>query len=133
MLSDDRGLICEMTRLRAVLRDCELHFMFHHRMCDVFVPRYISLTLKELKYFRINYGCQRGFNPSARWARRGIVVPFVRRRLRRHTQPFGYYTNIAQQIKFIIHANIKPIPPLFLPDVKAQGQRFKKYLVNTIT
>ena len=40
-----------------------------------------------------------GFCPSARWARSGIVVPFVR--LRRRTQSFGYYTNIVQHIKFI--------------------------------
>ena len=44
------------------------------------------------------------FYPSARWARRGIVVPFVRRRLRRshrRMHSFGYYTNMVQQIKFI--------------------------------
>ena len=45
------------------------------------------------------------FTPSARWARRGIVVPFVRRRL--------------------------PRAGTFLPKVKAkgQGQRFKKKLL----
>ena len=40
---------------------------------------------------------------SPPWARREacIVVPFVRRRLRRgrlRTQPFGYYTNMVQQL-----------------------------------
>ena len=67
------------------------------------------------------------FPPSARWARRGIVVPFVhrRRRLRRHrrrTHFFGYYTNMVQQIEFIIHTNIQPLPALFLPKVKVIGQ-----------
>ena len=37
------------------------------------------------------------FHPSARWARRGIVVPFVR--LRRRTQSFGYYTNNRSKVK----------------------------------
>ena len=64
-----------------------------------------------------------GFYPSARWARRGIVVPFVRRR--KHS--FGYYTNIVQQIKFIIHTNIQPLPALFLPKVKVKG--LKKILL----
>ena len=77
------------------------------------------------------------FYPSARWARRGIVVPFVRRRLRRRlrrrrrrrTHSFSYYTNMAQQIKFIIHTNIQPLPALFF--TKGQGHRSKvkvKYL-----
>ena len=69
------------------------------------------------------------FYPSARWARRGIVVPFVRRlRRRRRTHSFGYYTNMVQQIKFIIHTNIQPLPALFLPKVigQCQGQRLKK-------
>ena len=64
------------------------------------------------------------FHPSARWARRGFVVPFVRR-LRRRTQSFGYYTNMVQQIEFIIHTNIQPLPGLFLPKVKVIGQRSK--------
>ena len=63
--------------------------------------------------------------------RRGIVVPFVRRRHRTHS--FGYYTNLVQQIKFIIHTNIQPLPALFLPKVKGQVQRFKKKIVNAIT
>ena len=64
------------------------------------------------------------FYPSARWAQRGIVVPFVRRRLRRRcrrTHSFGYYTNMVQQIKFIIHTNIQPLPALFF----TQGHRSK--------
>ena len=40
-----------------------------------------------------------------RWARRGIVVPFVRLRCRlrrrRRTHFFGYDTNMVQQIEFI--------------------------------
>ena len=60
-------------------------------------------------------------NPSARWARRGIVIPFVRRRRRTHS--FGYYTNMVQQIKFIIHTNIQPLPALFSPKVKSQSSR----------
>ena len=63
--------------------------------------------------------CATVFHPSARWARRGIVVPFVRRR---RTHSFGYYTNMVQQIKFIIHTNIQPLPALFLPKVKVIGQ-----------
>ena len=79
--------------------------------------------------------CQRKrFYPSARWARRGIVVPFVRRR---RTHSFGYYTNMVQQIKFIIHTNIQPLPALFHPrsrsEVKGRGQRFKKKSFNSIT
>ena len=50
------------------------------------------------------------FYPSARWAWRGIVVPFVRRR---RTHSFGYYINMVQQIEFIIHTNIQPLPALF--------------------
>ena len=65
------------------------------------------------------------FYPSARWARRGIVVPFVRRRDN---------TNMMQQIKFVIHTNIQPLPALFLPKVKVkvkgQGQRFEKKLLT---
>ena len=49
---------------------------------------------------------------------RGIVVPFVRRRLR-CIHSFGYYTNMVQQIKFIIHTNIQPLSTLFF----TQGQR----------
>ena len=65
------------------------------------------------------------FYPSARWARRGIVVPFVRRRLRRRrrTHSFGYYTNMVQQIKFIIHTNIQPLPALFFTQGQGQGQK----------
>ena len=76
----------------------------------------------------------KGFYP---W---GIVVPFVRRLRRRRTHSFGYYTNMVQQIKFIIHTNIQPLPALFFTQgqghrskVKGQGQRFNKILVNAIT
>ena len=76
----------------------------------------------------------KGFYPSARRARRGIVVPFLRRRLhRRRAQPFGYYTNMVQQIEFIIHTNIQPLLAIFLPKVKVIGQRLKKMVVETIT
>ena len=66
-----------------------------------------------------------GFYPSARWARRGIVVPFVRRRLRRRrrTHSFGYYTSMVQLNKLIIHANIQPLPALFF--TQGQGHRSK--------
>ena len=63
-----------------------------------------------------------GFYPSARLARRGIVVPFVCRRLRRRsTHFFGHYTNMVQQIKFIIHTNIQPLLALF--STQGQGHR----------
>ena len=53
------------------------------------------------------------FYPSARWARRGIVVPFVRRRLRhRRMQSFGYHTNMVQHIEFITHT-VKPSRQFF--------------------
>ena len=74
------------------------------------------------------------FYPSACWARRGIVVPFVRRLRRRHrTHSFGYYTTMVQQIKFKIHTNIQPLRALFF--TKGQGQRskvkdFKKFLLT---
>ena len=50
-----------------------------------------------------------------------IVVPFVRRRLRRRRRmhSFGYYANMVQPIEFIIHTNIQPLPALLSP----QGQR----------
>ena len=72
------------------------------------------------------------FYPSGRWARRGIVIHFVRRRLRRRrTHSSGYYTNMVQQIEFIQTFN--PSLHFFLPKVIGQGQRFKKNLVNAIT
>ena len=49
---------------------------------------------------------------------------------------FGYYTNMVQQIEFVIHTNIQPLPALFFyprSSVKGQGHRFKKKIVNTIT
>ena len=48
-----------------------------------------------------------------------------RRRSRRRTHSFGYYTNMVQQIKFIIHTNIQPFPALFSSKVKVIGQRSK--------
>ena len=57
---------------------------------------------------------------------RGYCSPFVRR-LRR-TQLFGYYTNIVQQIEFMIHTNIQPLPAIFLLKVKNE-----KNLANAIT
>ena len=62
------------------------------------------------------------FLPLGPLGPRGIVVPFVRRR-RCRTHSFGYYTNRVQQIKFIIHTNIQPLPAFFLPKVKVIGQR----------
>ena len=50
------------------------------------------------------------FYTSARCDRKGDVVTFVRRRLRRRTQPFGYHTNMVPQIEFIIiHTNSQPL------------------------
>ena len=63
----------------------------------------------------------------------GIIVPFVRcPLLRRRMHPFVYYTSMVQQIKFIIHANIQPLPAIFFTQghrskVEGQGQRLKKY------
>ena len=34
---------------------------------------------------------------SARLARRGVVVPFMRSHHLRRTQPFGHYTNMVQR------------------------------------
>ena len=68
------------------------------------------------------------FYPSARWARRGIVDPFVRRRLRRRRRrmhSFAYYTNMVQQIEFIIHTNFQPLPALFQVNVIGQMSRSK--------
>ena len=67
------------------------------------------------------------FYPSARWAQRGIVVPFVRRRcrLRRRTHSFGYYTNMVQHIKFIIHTNIQPLPALFFTQGQGHSSKVK--------
>ena len=45
------------------------------------VRNYSNFTITFPKIWR----CAGDFYPSARWARRGIVVPFVRRRLRRRT------------------------------------------------
>ena len=53
---------------------------------------------------------------------RGIVVPFVRHS-RRPTHSFGYYTNMAQQNKFIFYTNIQPLPALFF--TQGQGHRSK--------
>ena len=71
------------------------------------------------------------YHPSARWARKDIVIPFMRRRLRRRrTHSFGYYTNMVQQIEFMIHTNIQPLPALFT--TQGQGQRLKKIPVTAI-
>ena len=64
------------------------------------------------------------------WVRvRGGRGRYEGKHRRRRTQPFGYYTDMVQQIKFIIHANIKPLPANFF----TQGQGQKKILVNAIT
>ena len=60
------------------------------------------------------------FLPLGPLGPRGIVVPLVRRR-RCRTHSFGYYTNMVQQIKFIIHTNIQPLPAFFL--TQGQGHR----------
>ena len=68
------------------------------------------------------------FYPSAHWARRGIVVPFVHRRLRCRPpySAFWHYTNMVQQIEFIQTFN----PGNFF--FKGQGHRFEQILVNAI-
>ena len=65
------------------------------------------------------------FYPSARLP--GIVVPFVRRlrRRSRRSHSFGYYINMVQQIEFIIHTNIQPLPALFFTQVQGQRSRSK--------
>ena len=75
-----------------------------------------------------NEACVHIFNLSSLvfTPRPSIFVPFElrRRRLcRRRTQSFGYYTNMMQQIEFIIHTDIQPFPAIFLPKVKVIGQR----------
>ena len=65
------------------------------------------------------------FYPSARWARRGIVFPFVRRRRLR----IGYYTSMVQHIEFIIHTNIQHLPTIFF--TQAQGRRLQNLLAIT--
>ena len=87
-----------------------------HALCAVWIKIYGNLA--NLIHGRFSFNC---FYPSARWARRGIVVPFVRRRRRTHS--FGYYTNMVQQIKFIIYTDIQPSWHIFLPKVKVIGQR----------
>ena len=57
-------------------------------------------------FFGSNITACTSFYPSARWAQRGIVVPFVHRRLRRRMEPSGYYINMVQQFEYIIHTNI---------------------------
>ena len=53
---------------------------------------------------------------------KGIVVPFVRCLCRRRrTHSFGYYTNMVQQIKLIIHTNIQPPRHFFF--TQGQGHR----------
>ena len=62
---------------------------------------------------------------------RGIVVPFVRLR-RTHARFFGYYTNMVQQIEFIIHTNIQPLPALFFTQChrsKVKVKDLKKFLL----
>ena len=50
---------------------------------------------------------------------------------RRRTQPFGYYTNIVQQIELIIHTNFQPLPGIFFSlKVKVIGQRLKTILLT---
>ena len=95
--------------------------------CKASFTLYLSDILNIVKYRTIttlSYFVSIVFYPFARWARRGIVVPFVRRRLRRRlhrrrTHSFGYYTSMVQQIKFIIHTNIQPLLALFF----TQGHR----------
>ena len=47
----------------------------------------------------------------------------MRRRRRRRTHSFGYYTNMVQQIKVIINTIIQPLPALFF--TQGQGNRSK--------
>ena len=55
------------------------------------------------------------------WARRGVVVPFVRRL---SAASFSYCSNMVQHIELIIYTNIQPLR-------QGQGQRFKKIFYNS--
>ena len=94
--------------------------MYPAQICNMHVAPVLGKVRKWLKTIQSGRFIVT-FYPSARWAQRGIVVPFVRRRRRTHS--FGYYTNIVQQIKFIIHTNIQPLPALFF--TQGQGHRSK--------
>ena len=50
------------------------------------------------------------------------------RRLRRRTRFFSYYTNMVQQIEFIIELFIQTFKPSW--HFFTQGQRFKKFLLT---
>ena len=76
------------------------------------------------------------FQPSDRWTR-SISCPL---RAPHTAFLFGYYTDMVQQIKFIIHANIKPLPAIVftrsqghMSKVKGQGRKLEKNIVNAIT
>ena len=43
-----------------------------------------------------------------------------------HTATFGYYTNMFQQIEFIIYTNIQPLWIFFLPKFKVKVKNSKK-------
>ena len=86
--------------------------------------------LPDANFFRSQKHCTaksifNRFYPSARWARRGIVFPFVRRRRLR----IGYYTSMVQHIEFIIHTDIQHLPTIFF--TRAQGRRLQNLLAIT--
>ena len=60
--------------------------------------------------FQAAWGCASDFYPSARWALMGIVVP-ARAVSAAARGFFGYYTNMVQQIKFIIELFIQTFKP----------------------
>ena len=71
------------------------------------------------------------FYPSARWARRGIVVPFVRRLRRSLTHSFGYYTNMVQQIEFNnSYKHSTPPDTFFYPRPKVKVKDLKKIMLT---
>ena len=84
------------------------------------------LALTTLKYVCIKSARPKVFLPLGPLGPKGYCRPFVRRclrRRRRRTHYFGYYTNMVQQIIFIIHTNIQPLPALFF--TQGQGHRSK--------
>ena len=44
----------------------------------------------------------------------------------RRTHFFGYFTNLVQQIEFLIHTNIKPFPALFFTKVQGYKSNIQK-------
>ena len=116
------------------VRQNRLDNYWSHLIYNFFVTFSHRITCKKKLYFHCHNYWSFVIKPAC-WARRGIIVPFVRRRRlrRRRTRPFGYYTNMVQQIEFIIYTNIQPLLTFF-PQGQCQRSRSKiqKILVNAI-